>query len=136
MSPMLPGSSRWGWPGAVCDDGMHAGHARLGRRSRFPRVPRSNDRIVAGVAGGWADRWGVEPTVVRAALGLLTLAGGIGVVLYGIAALGSTPPVGRSKPDAQLPSSVTGAASWRSGVALPPSSSPPAPSGCGLATAS
>ena len=46
-------------------------------------MPRSPDRLVAGVAGGWADRWGVEPTVVRAAIGLLTLAGGIGAVLYG-----------------------------------------------------
>ncbi len=60
-------------------------------RHSFPRVPRSSDRLVAGVAGGWADRWGVEPTVVRAAVGLLTLAGGIGAVLYGIAALASAP---------------------------------------------
>ena len=65
-------------------------------RSRLdvPRVPRSNDRDRrrrrrrAGPIGG-----SVEPTVVRAALGLLTLAGGIGVVLYGLAALASTPPV-------------------------------------------
>jgi signal transduction histidine kinase/phage shock protein PspC (stress-responsive transcriptional regulator) len=48
--------------------------------------------VVAGVAAGWADRWQVEPTVVRAALGLLTLVGGLGVVLYGIAALTSTAP--------------------------------------------
>ncbi|MGB8858101.1 MAG: PspC domain-containing protein, partial [Ilumatobacteraceae bacterium] len=54
--------------------------------------PRSNDRVVAGVAGGWATRWGVEPTVVRAALGLLTLVGGLGVVLYALLALASAPP--------------------------------------------
>ncbi|HEX4982389.1 MAG TPA: PspC domain-containing protein, partial [Ilumatobacteraceae bacterium] len=60
-------------------------------RPSLPRVPRSSDRLVAGVAGGWADRWGVEPTVVRAAIGLLTLAGGIGAVLYGVAALASAP---------------------------------------------
>lgn len=58
---------------------------------RFRRVQRSHDRVVAGVAGGWADRWGVEPTVVRAAIALLTLAGGIGAVLYGAAAVASTP---------------------------------------------
>jgi signal transduction histidine kinase len=52
--------------------------------------------VVAGVAAGWAERWGVEPTVVRAALGLLTLVGGLGVVLYGVAALASTPPVAGS----------------------------------------
>jgi signal transduction histidine kinase len=46
--------------------------------------------VLAGVASGWADRWGVEPTVVRAAVGLLTLAGGLGVVLYAAAAILST----------------------------------------------
>jgi signal transduction histidine kinase/phage shock protein PspC (stress-responsive transcriptional regulator) len=54
------------------------------------RVQRGSDRVVAGVASGWADRWGVEPTVVRAAIGLLTLAGGLGAVLYGAAAVAST----------------------------------------------
>lgn len=54
------------------------------------RVPRGSDRVLAGVASGWADRWGVEPTVVRAAIGLLTLAGGLGVVLYAAAAVLST----------------------------------------------
>ena len=58
------------------------------------RVPRGSDRVVAGVASGWADHWRVEPTVVRAAVGLLTLAGGLGAVLYGLAAVTSTEPVG------------------------------------------
>ena len=66
---------------------------RMARRLEVPRVPRSNDRIVAGVAAGWADRWNVEPTIVRAAVALLTLAGGIGAVLYGLAALASVAPV-------------------------------------------
>jgi signal transduction histidine kinase/phage shock protein PspC (stress-responsive transcriptional regulator) len=57
------------------------------------RVPRGSDRVVAGVASGWADRWGVEPTVVRAAVGLLTLTGGIGVALYAGAAVLSTESV-------------------------------------------
>src|SRR4051794_3315683 len=57
------------------------------------RVPRGSDRVLAGVASGWADRWGVEPTVVRAAIGLLTLAGGLGVLLYGGAAVLSTDSV-------------------------------------------
>jgi signal transduction histidine kinase/phage shock protein PspC (stress-responsive transcriptional regulator) len=57
------------------------------------RVPRGSDRVLAGVASGWANRWGVEPTVVRAAVGLLTLAGGLGVVLYGGAAILSTDSV-------------------------------------------
>ena len=69
----------------------------------------------ASRAGG-RDRWGVEPTVVRAALGLLTLAGGIGVVLYGdrrprLHAAGRATEAGR----AAAVASVTGAASWRIG---------------------
>jgi signal transduction histidine kinase/phage shock protein PspC (stress-responsive transcriptional regulator) len=72
---------------------------------RFRAVPRSTDRVIAGVAGGWADRWNVEPTVLRAAVGLLTLVGGIGVVLYGAAALASTPPlpVGETKVRSSAP---------------------------------
>lgn len=72
--------------GRLCDDGP------VIDRLALPRVPRSKDRVLAGVAGGYADRWQVEPTVWRAAVGLLTLVGGIGVVLYGIAALCSSPP--------------------------------------------
>jgi signal transduction histidine kinase/phage shock protein PspC (stress-responsive transcriptional regulator) len=77
----------------VCDDAAMAIRLEF---PRVPRVPRSNDRIVAGVAAGWADRWNVEPTIIRAAVGLLTLAGGIGAALYGLAALASTPPVPRA----------------------------------------
>ena len=67
------------------------------------RVPRGSDRVLAGVASGWANRWGVEPTVVRAAVGLLTLAGGLGVVLYGAAAVLSTDSV-EEEPPRLLPS--------------------------------
>ncbi len=70
----------------VCDDAAMSGPRSL------PAVARSRDRVLAGVAGGWAARWGVEPTVVRAAIGLLTLAGGIGAALYGVAALASAEP--------------------------------------------
>ncbi len=67
------------------------------------RVPRGSDRVIAGVASGWADRWGVEPTVVRAAVGLLTLAGGLGAVLYTVAAIASVDAVAEAP--APLPSS-------------------------------
>jgi signal transduction histidine kinase len=56
------------------------------------RVPRSRDRVIAGVAGGWGERWRVEPTVLRAAIAVLTLVGGLGVALYGAAALATTDP--------------------------------------------
>jgi signal transduction histidine kinase/phage shock protein PspC (stress-responsive transcriptional regulator) len=47
-----------------------------------PRTRRSSDRILLGVAGGFARRWRVDATVLRGAVGLLALAGGIGVALY------------------------------------------------------
>ncbi len=62
----------------------------------LPRARRSSDRIVAGVAAGWAERWGVEPTVVRAAIGVLTLIGGLGAIVYAAAAVSSDPPAHRS----------------------------------------
>jgi signal transduction histidine kinase/phage shock protein PspC (stress-responsive transcriptional regulator) len=88
------------WP-RRCDDGVVAGTVapntpaprRSWRAAVHPdRVPRSPDRILVGVAGGYAAQWRVEPTVVRAAIGLLTLAGGIGAVLYGIGILTTSPP--------------------------------------------
>ena len=44
---------------------------------------RSNqDRMVSGVCGGLGERYGVDPTWVRIAFVLATLAGGPGLVLY------------------------------------------------------
>lgn len=54
-------------------------------------VVRGRDRIVAGVASGYARHWGVEATVVRAAIGLLTLVGGVGAVLYLLGLLATSP---------------------------------------------
>ncbi len=88
-------------PGWVCDDqAVTSPPIATPTRLRFPRVRRSNDRIVAGVAGGWAERWGVEPTVVRAAVGLLTLVGGLGALVYAAAAISSDPPESRPTPRA------------------------------------
>ena len=56
-----------------------------------PRTQRSADRILLGVAGGFAQRWRVDPTLLRASLGLLSLAGGVGVALYGVGVLLSEP---------------------------------------------
>jgi phage shock protein PspC (stress-responsive transcriptional regulator)/anti-sigma regulatory factor (Ser/Thr protein kinase) len=60
------------------------GRARLGALA-FPRS-RSN-RVIAGVAGGLSERLGVDPILTRIAFVLLTIAGGIGVVVYVVLAL-------------------------------------------------
>ncbi len=45
---------------------------------------RSPNHLLFGVCGSFAQRWRVDPTLLRAATGLLALTGGIGVVLYAI----------------------------------------------------
>jgi len=55
------------------------------------RLRRSDDdRVVAGVCAGIAERLGVDPTLVRLLFTLLALAGGAGIVLYGAAWLWMT----------------------------------------------
>jgi phage shock protein C len=39
-------------------------------------------RLVAGVCVGLADYFGIDPTLVRLAFALLTVLGGLGVLLY------------------------------------------------------
>ncbi|WP_432562420.1 PspC domain-containing protein [Kineococcus sp. SYSU DK003] len=46
---------------------------------------RSRDRWIAGVAGGIAQRTGIDPTAVRIGFVVLSLFGGIGIGLYGLA---------------------------------------------------
>ena len=55
-------------------------------------VRSDEHRVLAGVAGGFADQHGVDPTVVRGALVVLTFAGGIGLVLYALGALLAVSP--------------------------------------------
>ncbi len=45
----------------------------------------TSDRMIAGVAGGFAEYFNVDSTIMRLGLLLLILTGGVGVVLYGIA---------------------------------------------------
>ena len=68
--------------------------------ARAPRTRRSSDRILLGVAGGFARRWRVDTTLLRAAVGLLALAGGIGVALYAVGVALSDP---RPATDGALP---------------------------------
>src|SRR5258705_13066810 len=50
-------------------------------RRRLTR--REKGRVVAGVAAGLGDTFGVDANVVRCGFLVLTLAGGLGAVLYG-----------------------------------------------------
>jgi phage shock protein PspC (stress-responsive transcriptional regulator)/signal transduction histidine kinase len=51
----------------------------------FPR--RSDRRVLAGVAGGFADHHGLDAVVARCAIVVLSFAGGLGVVLYALGAV-------------------------------------------------
>lgn len=65
-------------PGA--EGGAPSGEPSPGIR----RLRRSTtDRMLAGVAGGMGEYIGVDPIIVRIAFVVLTLFGGIGLVLYG-----------------------------------------------------
>ena len=51
------------------------------------RLTRSTDnRVLSGVSGGIGARVGIDPDLVRAAFVVLTFAGGVGAILYGIRA--------------------------------------------------
>jgi phage shock protein C len=72
-----------------------AGAGRPLRRSR-------TDKVVAGVCGGLGRQFGVDPVLLRIAFVVLTLANGVGILLYVIAAVimpaerpGELPPATR-----------------------------------------
>lgn len=54
-----------------------------------PRVLRrsSDDRMIAGVCGGLAHYLGVDPVLIRLAAVALALSGGVGILLYVVAAI-------------------------------------------------
>lgn len=62
----------------MCDDDAVA------LQDHLPRTVRSSDRVLTGALAGVAHRWRVDPTVLRAAVAVLGLVGGLGVVLYAI----------------------------------------------------
>jgi signal transduction histidine kinase len=81
------------WPPAGWDHPRHwrggwgGPHRRWARhlRGRGPLRRSRDDRLVAGVAGGVAERIGVDPTLVRIALVLVGLASGVGIAAYVLA---------------------------------------------------
>lgn len=58
-------------------------------------IPRSSDRWIGGVAGGVADRYGLDPLLVRGLFIVAAMLGGAGFVLYGLAWLLLPEPDGR-----------------------------------------
>ncbi|HZB78977.1 MAG TPA: PspC domain-containing protein, partial [Actinomycetota bacterium] len=52
----------------------------------------ARDRLLTGTAAGLAERLRVDPTVVRLGLVLLTLAGGLGLLVYGFCFVVSPEP--------------------------------------------
>lgn len=72
---------------------MPAARDRANEPPHRPRLVRSSrDRVLGGVAGGIGERLGVDSTVVRLAFVALSLAAGIGTLLYLLAYLISVEP--------------------------------------------
>ncbi|MHB8274270.1 MAG: PspC domain-containing protein [Dermatophilaceae bacterium] len=64
----------------------HTGMDKFFGALRGPGIRRrTHDKWVAGVCSGIADRLGVDPVIVRAALVLLALLGGAGITIYLVA---------------------------------------------------
>lgn len=51
------------------------------------RLTKSQNRMLAGVCGGVAEYFNIDPTVVRLIWAICILAGGTGVLAYVIAAI-------------------------------------------------
>jgi phage shock protein PspC (stress-responsive transcriptional regulator) len=72
------------------DPGTQPGPAAPGHGPRRPhqdldRLRRSvDDRYIAGVAGGIGRHFGIDPTVIRVLLAVLTFFGGAGVLVYAV----------------------------------------------------
>jgi len=59
-------------------DGFFTAVRRLG-------ITRADDRWVAGVSAGVADRFGIDPLLVRGVFAASLLLGGLGLIVYGVA---------------------------------------------------
>jgi signal transduction histidine kinase len=64
-------------------EAMDTTHEPRQLRSLFSRS--TDNRVLAGVAGGIGARTGLEPDLIRAGFVVLTFAGGVGAVIYAIA---------------------------------------------------
>jgi phage shock protein PspC (stress-responsive transcriptional regulator) len=73
-------------------------------------IQRGRDRWIGGVASGIAHRQGIDPLIVRGIFIVLTLFGGIGVLLYGLA-WAFLP-----EPDGRIHVQEAGAGRWSGGM--------------------
>lgn len=79
-------------------------HGRPGATHPGLRFARSrDDAVVAGIAGGLGERWGVEPVLVRIALVVLSYTGGLGIFAYLAAWAVSLDPDDHQAPPAREP---------------------------------
>ncbi|MGQ0832287.1 MAG: PspC domain-containing protein [Microthrixaceae bacterium] len=89
---------------------QNAYRAQLDRVLHLPtRLTRSPDnRVLTGVCGGLGAGLGVDPTVLRLALVVLTLANGAGVVVYlvALASMGAQPPASLAPADPARPATA------------------------------
>lgn len=74
----------------------------------------AGNRVVLGVAGGLGEALGIDPLLVRLGLAALTVASGLGIVLYlGAWAVSAAPP-----PAAPPPPRTLSPATWRPALAV------------------
>lgn len=63
------------------------------------KLTKSENRVIAGVCGGVANFFGVDPTIVRVIWALCILLGGFGLLLYVIMWIVMPKPIKRSYQD-------------------------------------
>lgn len=72
--------------GAAADGAADDGAADDGARAPRPRLTRGRDqeKVLAGVCAGAGRFFGVDPVIFRVVLAVLSLTGGIGLIIYGM----------------------------------------------------
>lgn len=77
-SPVAPRHS----DGMTSNDTLVAAPPPAGPTARPPLRRSTTDRIIGGVCGGIAQRFGVDPLIIRVAFVVAVLAGGSGLLMY------------------------------------------------------
>ncbi|MHA7279235.1 PspC domain-containing protein [Arthrobacter sp. MDT2-2] len=105
-----PGGPSWQHEPAASHQAERPASSSFFRWIRGLDITRTPDRWVGGVAGGVARRTGLDLALVRGLIVVLSVFGGIGVLLYGLAwAL-------LPEPDGRIHVEQAGRGSWSSGL--------------------